>query len=338
MDKVIYIRVDGNNFIGYGHVFRCLSLAEMIYEICDPVFVLQNSTDFIVSQIKNSNFQIIQIPHFDNLVSEAEYLNLNVYDDGCTVILDGYQYTSEYQKELKLKNKFLICIDDLHQIHFYADVIINQAESVNKDEYSIESYTKVCTGYQWVLQRKAFREIVKKKCEKSNFNTAFFTLGGAYVRGIASNIFAALDEFETIIFLKGNEELFSDEIKPVVKKNPKIKVFEKLDANEMVNLIKQSDVAVCPASVVALEACAVGVLLFTGITADNQRGNYKGLINTGVAIALGDLRTKEIAGIKEIITENSTKNIYENVLQKQNELFDGKSKERYIDLIKNGKC
>ena len=41
------------------------------------------------------------------------------------VVLDGYHFDTNYQTKIKQKGCKLVCIDDLHDKHFVADIIIH---------------------------------------------------------------------------------------------------------------------------------------------------------------------------------------------------------------------
>jgi len=266
----LYFRVDGNNKIGYGHLFRCLALAEMVQNDFTPIFLVQNSNDFVLNQIKINHFDFIKIKTFESLEQEAQFIKQTYINTSSILLIDGYQFSSNYQKILKDGGAKLICIDDLHNIHFFADIVINQAAKVSETLYLKEKDTRLCIGYEWVLQRFPFRQsAIEKRTIESN-STAFFTLGGSNIAGIAPKIFKALQnvcQINKIVFLKGSQELFDNEIAPLVKDIKKeIEIFEKLGSVDLCNLLKKCDIAICPASVIALECCSVGIGLFTGIT------------------------------------------------------------------------
>ena len=62
-------------------------------------------------------------------------------------MLDGYDFGSEYQRKMKRKECNLVCIDDLHKDHFFADVILNSGGGcISKNFYSTEPCTKIFLG------------------------------------------------------------------------------------------------------------------------------------------------------------------------------------------------
>ena len=72
------------------------------------------------------------------------------------VVLDGYNFDTVYQTEIKSKGCKLVCIDDIHAYHFVADVVINHAPDISREQYSCESYTKLYLGTEYLLLKKLF--------------------------------------------------------------------------------------------------------------------------------------------------------------------------------------
>ena len=72
------------------------------------------------------------------------------------VVIDGYQFDTEYQQKVKKSGASLVCLDDLHNQHFVADIIINHAPGVDPGKYSAEPYTQYLLGPSYALLRPAF--------------------------------------------------------------------------------------------------------------------------------------------------------------------------------------
>src|SRR4030095_2375161 len=72
------------------------------------------------------------------------------------VVLDGYNFKTTYQQQIKSKGCKLVCIDDIHAYHFVADVVINHAPGIDAKQYSCEAYTQLYLGTKYVLLKKIF--------------------------------------------------------------------------------------------------------------------------------------------------------------------------------------
>jgi len=336
--KKIFIRVDGNNIVGYGHLFRCIALAEMLKHIFEITFIEKDSNEFASLQLQKITSNVIHIKNC-SIDDEASLITNTIVNHSSIFVLDGYQYTSEYQKTIKNSGATLVCIDDLHNIHFYADVIINQASGVTQNQYKSEPHTQFCLGFNWIIQRTSFIESSIQKRQINQIETVFFTLGGGPIFNVATKILLALDEIhqvKRIVFLKGSKDVFEKDIKPfVISTSKQFEIYEGLNDKELSALMKTCDIAICPASVVCLEACSVGIGIYAGYTADNQIDNYNGLVINNLVFELNDLISSSKEEIKERITQKlSIQNILPQI-ENQKRIFDGNSKQRYIQLFKS---
>jgi len=336
--KQIFIRVDGNNIIGYGHLFRCIALADMLKRTFDITFIEKDSNDFACLQLQKITTNIIHIKNCA-IEEEANLITNTILNHSSIFILDGYQYTSEYQKTIKKSGAALVCIDDLHNVHFYADVIINQASGVTQNQYKNEPYTQFCLGFDWIIQRTSFIESSKQKRQFNQIESVFFTLGGGPIFNVAAKILSVLDEIplvKRIVFLKGSQDVFEKDIKPfIISTSKQFEIYEGLNDKELSTLMKTCDIAICPASVVCLEACSVGIGIYAGYTADNQIDNYNGLVINNLVFELNDLIFSSKEEIKERITQKLSIQKILPQIENQKRIFDGNSKQRYIQLFKS---
>ena len=139
----IFFRADASADIGYGHFVRTLALADMLKENFDCTYFTSNPTDFMSQEMEK------ECPYV--ALNEESKLNdfLQQLTGEETVVLDNYFYTPEYQLHIKEKGCRLVCIDDMHDRHYYADIVINHATGLNRSDYDLEPYTQLCTGLNW---------------------------------------------------------------------------------------------------------------------------------------------------------------------------------------------
>ena len=124
-------------------------------------------------------------------------------------------------------------------------------------------------------------------------------------------------------------------------KNPQIKMHLHLSAKEIVELLRECDVVICPASSISLESCAVGVGLISGTTAANQIGNLNGLIKHKTLINFGDMNSLTSKDIKnKLLKLIPYPTVFNELISNQKQMIDGKSPERLLNVFKklnNGK-
>jgi UDP-2,4-diacetamido-2,4,6-trideoxy-beta-L-altropyranose hydrolase len=146
MDKrKIIFRADGGPTIGMGHFIRTLALAEMLNDDFYCIYATQSPSEYQTNEIEKVCHERIDLP------ADETHFNvfLNLLKGNEIVVLDNYYFTTEYQKAIKAKGCKLVCIDDMQDKHYVADLVINHAEGINRNSFSIESYTRLLLGYKY---------------------------------------------------------------------------------------------------------------------------------------------------------------------------------------------
>ena len=290
----VVIRADGNREIGFGHVFRCLALAQMLNKYFECWFYIQNPEPFLKAEIEKVVYGIIELPNESDFGIEASQITQHALNGNEIVVLDGYHFDLDYQKAIKANGNPLVFIDDLAEQHFVADVVINHAGGVQKEEYLIESYTKLCIGSEYALLRPEFLTIAKEDRNFDQINSLFLSLGGSVQPKLLYGILESFMKLEVKnINVLGSGTSFSQMESFKNKNLPTFNFYNNLSASEVCTLISKCQIAITPASTISLECCAVGIGLLTGYTVDNQLNIYEGLINKGMAIGVGRLSLDE---------------------------------------------
>ncbi len=317
----VFFRADGNTKIGLGHITRCLALADMLKNDFECIFLVQNPSEIIKQQIKE-NFELIILPQTGELVEdflvEAYFIVENYLKIPCIVVLDHYKIQTDYQKILKeninQNSGALVCIDDLHQWHFVADVVINHAGGIKASDYSCEKYTKLCLGLDYALLREPFLEVAKAKLsQKTNKNNnLFICFGGSDSLNLTKKALQSCVEvafFKEIFVVVGSSYVFYEDLENYIKSHQNVKLYQNLDAQSLCEVMQACEVAIVPASSVAVECLAVGLKLIVGYYVENQRGIYEGLLQKN-AFGIGnfeDFNEKKLVDFIEKIKQNEIK-------------------------------
>lgn len=336
----IVIRADGGSSIGMGHVVRCLALGEILKNDFNIVFAIQDPSESVINTIQSLTKNSIRLPstgnYNDDCIDFKKYLN-----SSDIVVLDGYHFKTEYQTAIKNKGCKLVCIDDLHAWHHVSDAIINHANGVDPLNYSAEKYTQLYLGLKYALLRKEFLTPDKKIHNRRSIKKIFVSMGAADIGNLTHKFTEALlnvKNIEEIHLMFGSINPHLPSIQKLVKENKegRVVIHFNISAVELRGLLEECDIAVCPASSIAIESCAVGIGLVSGYTAQNQLGILEGLITSQVLINLGDLNkiTKEEIQHKfeQFIVQPGQIN---KLMEHQKQMIDGKSPERLLTIFKN---
>jgi UDP-2,4-diacetamido-2,4,6-trideoxy-beta-L-altropyranose hydrolase len=270
--KVIF-RADGNSQIGLGHVIRSLALADMLPKDYTRTFAIREPSETLKTQINQVCDQVFELPSAANDMDEVKWLVHSVVRSGDIVVLDGYHFTTDYQRIIKNNGNGLICIDDLYLNHFVADAIINHAGGVEPSNYSVEPYTKLYLGPAFALLRQPFLEAAKCIPQRVDTHQAFINMGGADPHNHTLEVIKRvllIPSIHQIHVLLGSAYQALATIEAICITHPRIKLHHNLTAEAIRSLMEQCGVAICPPSSVSYEYCAVKGLCFLKQTAGNQ--------------------------------------------------------------------
>lgn len=335
--KISFVTIASGE-VGMGHLMRSLSLAEMLQDEFSIQFIINTDKSGIIEMLKDMHYQVTQLASVkDSLSVLSNIENIDI------VVLDFYGLTEDFQLQLKEKAFKIICIDDLHEIHFYADAIINISNSVKISDYSCEKYTKLYLGSSFALLRPSFLQVaLSQRKEIKIIDGIFINMGGAdlanntlkFLKAIlASN---AINKVHVVI---GMVNPYFQLIKEFVSKSEslsQIYVYHNIDSEKMLDVLSECELAICPASGISMELCAVGIGMITGFTAENQVDLLRGLVRKNCAFNWGDfnlLKENEITKAFDGILSNVTE--INNMIKNQKMLIDGKSPERIKYIFDN---
>jgi UDP-2,4-diacetamido-2,4,6-trideoxy-beta-L-altropyranose hydrolase len=339
LKKRIIIRADGGSKIGMGHVIRCLALAEMLKEHFHISFAIQDPSDSVRQVISLTCNDIITLPSEEDFKEDLlNFLQHITKDD--IVVLDGYEFKSAYQNKIKERSAKLVFIDDLHNWHQYADVIINHADGISSDMYSAEPYTRFFLGLNYALLRPEFFTPDQSVRNLLNIDKVFISMGAADIENNTIKFIKALTQIEKVkeihLMLSSVNSRLKD-LLDFIETNSKqnISTHFNISAKEVKDLLNKCNLAICPASGISLECCAIGIPLVSGYTAENQKGNLSGLEKHKTIIniaSINDLSIEEIViKFTELINNPS---IFDKLLQNQRHMIDGKSPLRILSIFK----
>ena len=282
--RKIYFRADAGSEIGYGHYIRSLALADMLKQDFDCTMFTQAPTDYQLREVEHV-CPIVALSDTDAKFDEfLDYLHGEEI-----VMLDNYFFTTDYQRAIKAKGCKLVCIDDMHDKHYVADMIINHGVD-DKSLFDAEPYTKLCLGYPYALLRKPFMEMRDDINRVKGLVVVCF--GGSDPHNLTKRYVEQLIKsqwVEQVIAVVGDGYQYHETLSHL----PKVEVRSRLSADAMASLFRSAEAVVCSASTTAYEALACGAKVYAGWYVDNQKDFYKHLCASKAIAPLGDLLENE---------------------------------------------
>lgn len=282
--KNVYLRADGNSEIGLGHLIRCIALAQMIKSDFNIHFIFKDAPDQIIQDILRSGFGFIKINNEREL--------FGILNERDIVIVDHYGLDSNYQKEIKVLGCKLVCIDDLHDKPFVADLIINHAPGVHAYDYKATPCTKFALGPKYALIRPEFIKIALDRSKHEINRRLLICFGGADFNNLTCKAIESIYKnrfFEKIYVITGVSYLFKNQLTSLIEIDDRIEWCENQNAEGMLKYMQKCQYVLAPASSIAYEILSVGCTWLGGYYVENQKKIYEGFKQLNCLVDFGDL-------------------------------------------------
>ncbi len=327
----ILLRADGSAHIGFGHVYRLLSLAEMLYKNFECIFVSHEATEFLIKELNEIGVPFVkvesiqyQFPDERKTGDEVAFDMNDILMGDEIVVLDGYWFGKQYQQAVKNKGCTLVYIDDLVEEGNIADIIINHSIGVSNSDYKkIAPSTSVYAGESYSLIHVE-KEFLHQQRDKNIYKQLLISMGGADPLNFTCKILNEYKDFicrfEKVIVVVGNGYNYLQQLKKMVEDFSQVEILQSVPRKDILHIMQQSTAAILSSSTIAVEYVHVGGALAVVQTADNQKYLYKGLIENEVALPV-----EKIASVSE--------NEIVKLRLNQEKIFNGKSAERFIKLF-----
>lgn len=327
--KIIF-RADGNIEIGLGHVIRSLALADMLKDEFDCVFVTRFLTDSLREELGKSCNDIIEILAHENHCQEF----INLLNGKEIVVLDNYFFDTSFQKKIKEVGCSLVCIDDLHDKHYLADIVINHAPGLSEKNFKKQPYTKLCLGPKYSLLRKPFLESSLIERNIDQIKSVFVCFGGSDIKNITKKVLLSIErieKLETINLVVGGAYCYEEELRTIISNlGVNINLYRNLDSVSLVEVMQKSQMAIVPSSTILFEILSVGMPVLSGYYVDNQENIYNGFLNLGLIEGCGDFEKSEDVEkkIREILLGEK------DFISVQRSYFNGNSPLLFKEIFK----
>lgn len=284
MPKNYLIRADASHIIGSGHVMRMIALGQMLQDEGQCVhFASITENEDITQRIAAEGFthhRIEQKGEWESSFDAGQLAGLADELDVDWVILDGYHFTTPYQRIIKGRGRKLMCMDDIAQCHFVADLVVNQNINASRSLYSAEGYTKFILGPKNVMLR---REYIKAKAgfkrrSAEKIENVLITMGGADPENVTQKVCEALEALDgprlnIKVAVGALNRHYGDIVTYSRGSKNGIEVLRNV-GKEMPELMKWANIGIFSAGSTIFEGLYLQLPLFCCLLASNQKVNY----------------------------------------------------------------
>ena len=333
----IIFKVEGGTSIGLGHIVRCCSLARKFRSIGCKVFFLSKFIES-VDWLKGEEFEVIVLDDRLLFVEEIEKISKVVQEYKCELlIIDSYEVTNEYLEKIRRVTKKLAYIDDLNNMVYSVDILINGNINAQNLKYKKNSTDELMLlGPKFNLIREEFREVPERGIRRE-VEAIMITTGGTDpydINGKIVNIISKSKELSKvkINIIVGKAFYNISSLRGLAKTNKNIILHENVE--QMSEIMLTSDIAISSGGSTLYELCACGTPTLSFIMAENQISIVEMMDKSGYVESLGwyDTVTSDILlqRLNNLCHDYSKRVLLSKKMQT---LVDGKGTERVVECV-----
>ena len=351
MKNRLFLRTDASRKNGIGHLMRCLSLAQKWRRTGgEALFIGYFETDAVRKRIEKEGFEyeLIQNPYPEPEDKRriVEILNRQRFSsraapDRQWVVIDGYHFGPEYQRDIRELGQRVLVIDDTaHLPAYHADVLLNQNLNAGALNYRCDPDTTRLLGAKYVLLRQEFLlPAPSHRPVPDRAKNILVTFGGADSRNMTVKAIGALShlshqDFEANIVV-GPENVNLNSIRKKLEAVSFRHSFFQ-NASNMDRLMREADTAIHAIGGTCWELAYMGVPGIGIVTADNQQKVAEMLARIGVIRFPGRWdEIDESALSREIAQLIGDESLRRNASARARNLIDGRGSERVCSEMLN---
>jgi len=340
--KVVF-RVDAGTEMGYGHVMRCLTLAETIRQRGHFVyFICAEIKGHLAQRIKQKGLKYSLIEKSD-WHSDAEQTNEIIsllHPDW--LIVDHYALDYQWHEAVREIADKIMVIDDLANRRLDGDLLLDTGLGKHPEDYKglLPANCHVLTGADYALIRGEFCEKIKAaKIKRSNLKKPeklLINFGGMDSRNLIPDILDNLDsrfnELEfTVIVSSATQNL--EKIRRSIKGCRSCRLL--LDVDNMAEEIFNADMALGAGGITAYERCVLGLPSIVIPVADNQLHFAAELKKQAVAVMIMPAASLLKDIINEIEKYMADGELLKKLTSRSFALVDGKGAVRVVKTLES---
>lgn len=305
----VAIITEGYQGTGYGHLTRCLSIYQAFEEKSITPLYIANCDEDGKKFIPNVNLlQMNWIVKSEKLISTMAGFDI--------AVIDSYLAPKEFYERIYKTVKKAVYIDDYVRLDYPPGIIVNGTIGAENLPYKKDDEHEYLLGIDYMPLRKEFWDVDVPK-RNGKIRNILITFGAQDFKNVTPKVLAfLLEKLPKYNYYVVGGKLSDDEIK---KEN--IQYYDSVNAEQMLELMLKTDLAVSAAGQTTYELARVGLPTIAIGVADNQKYNLKGW--------------KEIGFISEEIwleDINLFEKVEHNIIKKRNlvpkALFDGQGARR----------
>jgi UDP-2,4-diacetamido-2,4,6-trideoxy-beta-L-altropyranose hydrolase len=320
-------RVDSSDFIGFGHLIRCLTLAKVLRQRgVQCSFVCRDHAGNIAGKVSDSGFKVFL------LAWPKEALTLTGSEStidgwlGCSwqtdadetrgilrsiqpewLIVDHYSIDSNWEQALAGNYKHLMVIDDLADRDHACDILLDQNLFLDMNHRYERHVSLGCLqllGPKYALLQPEYRQLRERvKVRNSPSKNLLIFFGGSDRSNLTELVFLAANsfgnEFSSINIVMPSASPFYHQVKKLIK--PLKKANLHCDLPSLAPLMLEADIGIGAGGATNWERFCLGLPSLVITLAKNQKLVNNDLSKLRLIELIGDAETIKIEQVRAAI-------------------------------------
>jgi len=306
----LLVRADADSQIGFGHVLRCMAVADELARTGTRVtFVCAHLTPWVARELNRRGFAVkmLDVPEGDQMRDAVASCTAIAASGADALLLDHYGLTGPWTEHVKAETAlFLAAFDDLAQDARAADLLIDTSPGRTVSEYTklIPKGALCLVGPRYAALRPEFAVAPGPEGWSGPLRIAI-SMGGVDPTGASLTCLEALDgrsDISLSVILSSDAKMLAQTKARVAKMTTPTRLL--LDRTDMAIVLSGTDFVIGAGGTSALERCALGLPSVLAVLAENQTQNAQQLAKAGAAALLPELSKDAILSVLEPLLQD----------------------------------
>ncbi|MFH1067238.1 MAG: UDP-2,4-diacetamido-2,4,6-trideoxy-beta-L-altropyranose hydrolase [bacterium] len=291
--KTIAFRADASEFIGAGHVMRCLTLAdEFRTRDASAFFICREMKGDLRKKIRERDYDVKTLAQ--DCVSwqdDAEQTLRALPSQVDCLVVDHYHLDAQWEKSVRQKAKKILAVDDLANRPHDCDFLLDQnffSNAAQRYHGLVPQKCRLFLGPNFALLRPQFHEARKRLAKRNGqMRRVLISFGGGDASNETEKALLALQslpqlEIDVVLGPSASHQKSVEALCDSMK-NAALHVA----VENMADLMVRADLAIGGSGTSAWERCYLGLPSLVMILAENQENVAVALDRIGVIMNLG---------------------------------------------------
>ncbi len=357
----IAFRTDASLQMSTGHVMRCLTLADVLQaQGVQCTFICRQQPGNLLDFITQRGHKVITLPAGDknqqalgpvhvswlstDWATDAEQSQRALGQESVDwLVVDHYALDRSWEQAMRPYCRKLMVIDDLADRPHDCDLLLDQNLGRTEQDYAdlLQGSTQTLIGTKYALLRPEFarwREYSMARRQQPQLKNLLITMGGVDHGNATGQVLDALKTCELptdlrITVVMGPHSSWLAQVQTQAAAMPwETQVLT--GANNMGQIMADSDLAIGGAGSTAWERCTLGLPTLVMVLAENQKLGAQALQAAGAALMLKDINAIR-DHLRSIVFLEDNQSVLLQMSKLAAHLSDGKGANRVVQKLQD---